>query len=52
LGVWRVKSEAITGRVLSLAIPKGSMTAAQRAAIEAAKVRAQAFDIELIVTEF
>ena len=52
LGAWRVKSEAITGRVLSLAIPKGSRTAAQRAAIEAAKLRAKAFDVELKVTEF
>jgi hypothetical protein len=43
---------AINGRVLSLAIPKGSMTQIQRAAIEAARVRAQAFDIDLTVTEF
>jgi hypothetical protein len=47
---WRVKPEEISGRVLSLAIPKGSKTAAQRAAIEAAKARAQAFDVELMVT--
>jgi hypothetical protein len=52
LDAWRVKPEEISGRVLSLAIPKGSMTAAQRAAIEAAKARAQAFDVELTVTEF
>jgi hypothetical protein len=36
----------------SLATPKGSMTAAQRAAIGAAKARAQAFGVKLIVTEF
>jgi hypothetical protein len=29
-----------------------SMTAAQRAAIEAAKARANAFDVDLIVTPF
>jgi hypothetical protein len=42
----------ITGRVLSLAIPKGSLTAAQRAAIEAAKTRANAFGVDLTVTAF
>jgi hypothetical protein len=52
LGAWRVNAEAITGHVLSLAIPKGSMTTVQRSAIEAAKARARAFDVELIVTEF
>jgi hypothetical protein len=52
LGVFEVESAKITGRVLSLAVPRGSMTAAQRAAIEAAKARAQAFGAKLIVTEF
>lgn len=47
-----IKSSAIKGRVLSLAIPKGSMTAAQRAAIEAVRTRARAFGIDLIITEF
>jgi hypothetical protein len=32
--------------------PKGSITAVQKGAIEAARARAQAFDIKLIVTEF
>jgi hypothetical protein len=35
-----------------LALPKGSMTAAQRAAIEAAKDRANAFGIDFTVTTF
>jgi hypothetical protein len=52
LGAIEVDSAKITGRVLSLAVPKGSMTRVQRAAIEAARARAQAFDIELVVTEF
>jgi hypothetical protein len=34
------------------AIPKSSMTAAQRAAIEAAKARANAFGVYLTVTAF
>jgi hypothetical protein len=45
-------SPVITGRVLSLAIPKGSLTAAQRAAIEAARARANAFGVDLTVTAF
>jgi hypothetical protein len=52
LGIWEIKSSAIGGRVLNLAIPKGSMTAAQKAAIEAAKARANAFGVDLVVTEF
>ena len=52
LGAVEVDSPKITGRVLSLAVPKGSMMTVQRAAIEAARARAQAFDIELVVTEF
>jgi|GEM_PF-5653959 hypothetical protein len=47
-----INSSDISQRVLSLAIPKGSMTAAQRAAIETARLRAYAFDIELVVTPF
>ena len=52
LGFTVVRSSAITDRALSVAIPKGSMSAAQRAAIDAAKVRAQAFDVTLEVFEF
>jgi hypothetical protein len=52
LGVFDVTPSDISGRALSLAIPKGSMTAAQRAIIDAARTRAQAFDVDLIVTEF
>jgi hypothetical protein len=52
LGDTEVVSSAISGRTLSLAIPKGSMTAVQRATIEAARARAEAFDVDFIVTEF
>jgi hypothetical protein len=52
MGSWLVKSSDVTNRVLSLAVPRGSMTAVQKGAIEAARARAQAFDIKLIVTEF
>ena len=47
-----VDPSAITGRALNLIIPKGSMTAAQKPAIEAARTRAKALGIDLIVTEF
>ena len=47
LGLTKIKSAAIKGRTLSLAVPKGSMTAIQRDAIEAARVRAQAFGVDL-----
>lgn len=47
-----IRPSNISRRILSVAVPKGSMTPVQRAAIEAAKSRAQAFDVELIVTPF
>ena len=52
MGDIRITSEAITGRELSIAIPKGSMTAVQRDAIEAARIRARSFGIDLKITEF
>ena len=52
LGTIVINSSQISSRVLSLAVPRGTMTAAQRGAMEAARLRARAFDIELIVTEF
>lgn len=52
MGNIKITSEAITGRELSIAIPKGSMTAVQREAIEAARVRARSFGIDLKITEF
>jgi hypothetical protein len=52
LGTIEIKSTDITGRALSLAIPKGSMTAVQKAAIDAARARAQALDVDLIITTF
>lgn len=45
LGVFDITPSDISGRALSLAIPKGSMTAAQRAVIETARTRAQAFGV-------
>ena len=49
-----VKSSEIDGRALSLAIPKGSMTAVQRKAIETVRARARMSNtpVELIITEF
>jgi hypothetical protein len=52
LGVFEVDSVKITGRVLSLAVPKGSMTAAQKSAIGGARARAHAFGVKLTITEF
>jgi hypothetical protein len=42
----------ITGRVLQVIVPKGSMSQVQRAAIEAARERAHRAGIELTITEF
>lgn len=49
-----VQSSSITGRVLSLAIPKSSMTETQRIAIEEARAWAKALKspVEIIITEF
>jgi hypothetical protein len=49
-----VKLSDIAGRALHLAIPKGSMTEAQRRAIEAARRRAKLGDkpVDIIITEF
>jgi hypothetical protein len=52
MGDIAIGSSEISSRVLSLAIPKGSMTAAQRAAIEAARTRAQALGVDLTITPF
>ena len=52
LGAVVIKSSDIGGRALSLAIPKGSMTVARQAAFEAARARAEAFGVYLIVTSF
>jgi hypothetical protein len=58
-GAWandRVWESEITDRVLSLAIPKGSVSAIQRDAIEAARVRAKMSNmhksVDIIITEF
>ncbi len=49
-----VQSSSITGRVLSLAIPKASMTETQRIAIEEVRAWAKALKnpVEIIITEF
>lgn len=52
LNGWEIKSNAIKGRVLSIVVPKGSMTAMQKVVFEGAKLRAEAFDIDLIITPF
>jgi hypothetical protein len=52
LGTIVIDSADISSRTLSLAIPKGSISAAQSAAFEAATMRAGAFGIDLIVTPF
>lgn len=54
-GAWggdEVKSSEITGRALSLAIPKGSMSPEQRVVIEDARARAESLGVHLIITEF
>jgi hypothetical protein len=51
-GDYQIEASNINGRVLDLVVPKGNMTAAQRAAISAAKARAKAFGVEVIVTPF
>jgi hypothetical protein len=52
LGSIQILPGDISGRALSLAIPKGGMTAAQQAVIQAARLRAQAFGVNLTITEF
>jgi hypothetical protein len=52
MGSIEIESAAITGRELSVAIPASSMTATQRDVFEAARLRAQAFGVKLVVTEF
>ena len=52
MGALEINGSDITGRVLSIAIPKGSMTAVQRAAIDAARTRARGLGVEVKVTEF
>jgi hypothetical protein len=47
-----IKESDITSRTLSIAIPKGSLTSAQRAAFESAKMRADTLGISLITTPF
>jgi hypothetical protein len=47
-----ISSSDIRGRSLNLVVPKGSMTAAQRAVIEAAGARAKALGVDFIISEF
>jgi hypothetical protein len=48
----RIDPDEITGRMLHLIIPKGSLKAVQRDAIEAARARAAAKGITIELTEF
>jgi hypothetical protein len=51
----KVALSEITGRVLEIIVPKGSLTVMQRTVIEAAKVRAQtagSYPVRIIIKEF
>jgi hypothetical protein len=52
LGTVEIKASQITARQLQLAVPSGSASAAQQAAINAATVRAQGLGVNLTVTPF
>jgi hypothetical protein len=52
MGDLNIESSAINGRILKLAVPKGSMTAAQRTTIDAARTRGQAFGVDLVIMPF
>jgi hypothetical protein len=47
-----IRNSDISGRVLDIAVPKGSMTAVQKTAIDAASKRAETLGIKLVITEF
>jgi hypothetical protein len=47
-----IKNPDITARVLHLVVPKNSIRATQRAAIESARARAKQLGIDLTITEF
>jgi hypothetical protein len=47
-----IKNSDITARVLHLVVPKNSIRATQRAAIESARARAKQLGIDLTITEF
>ena len=49
-----VKETAITGRTISIAIPKGSMTEEQRAVFDEVRERARNLrrPVDIVVTEF
>ncbi len=54
-GQWAGKTirvDEITGRQLSLAIPKDSITTGQRKAFEAATARARSLNVDLVIKEF
>jgi hypothetical protein len=52
IGALIIQPLDIQNRILSLAIPKRSISAAQQGALDAARLRGQAFGVELKVTEF
>jgi len=47
-----IRASDIESRVLNLAVPKGSVTAAQRTAIEAARLRADGLGVNFVLTPF
>lgn len=49
---WEVNADDITSRVLKLIVPKGSMSAAQKEAIDAATERAKSRGVALITVPF
>jgi hypothetical protein len=48
----KIEPSDISARTLNLIVPKNSMTAVQRAAIDAAQARAKSKGMDLIITEF
>ena len=52
LDSYYLQDQMVFGRELSIAIPRGSTTAVQQAAMGAARLRAKAFDIDLKFTKF
>ncbi len=51
-GKTEITEENITGKVLNIAVPKGSMTAVQKGAIESSVICAKAIGITLKITPF
>jgi hypothetical protein len=52
LGSMKIEPAAITGRVLKLAVPKGSVSTVQNAALQAARMQARDLGIDLLIIPF